>query len=119
MLVASLDDAAGLVQSAIEAHELQLTGDISERLVDEAVHMFLMEYIQEGNLNGLTLKMLLPKQSRLTKEDPGWCETRVRMRIVRRSPSPAARNYNNPFIDSNADLGNASHVVEEVGEQFD
>ena len=79
MLVASLVDAAGLVQSAIE-------GDISERFVDEAIDMFLMEYILEGNVNGLTLRMLLPEQSRLTKEDPRRCETRVRMRNVRRSP---------------------------------
>ena len=118
MWVASPDDATGLVQPAIEAQNLPLTGDISERLVDDVIDMFLMEYILEGNVNGLTLKMLLPEQSRLTKEDPGWCETRVRMRNVSRSPYPA-QNYNNPFVDSNADLGNASHVVDEIGEQFD
>ena len=36
MLVASPDDATGLVQSAFEAQKLPLTGDISERLVDDA-----------------------------------------------------------------------------------
>ena len=119
MWVASPDDATGLVQPAIEAQNLPLTGDISERLVDDAIDMFLVEYILEGNVNGLTITMLLPEQSRLTKEDPRLCETRVRMRNVRRSPCPAERNYNNPFVDSNADLGNASHVVQEIGEKFD
>ena len=112
------DDSIGRLQSVFEAHDLPLTGGISERLVDEAIDTYLMVYIQGGNLTGMTPKKLQAKQARLTKKDPSWRETRVWMRDIRRSVSYVARDRRNPFVDSGMSFGDAAHVVEEIGEQF-
>jgi len=112
------DDSIGRLQSVFEAHDLPLTGGISERLVDEAIDTYMMVYIQGGNLTGMTPKKLQAKQARLTKKDPSWRETRVWMRDIRRSVSYVARDRRNPFVDAGMDFGDAAHVVEEIGEQF-
>jgi len=112
------DEVIQKLRGVYELLELPLTGPVSEELVDRAIGVYMMLYIQGGNASATTAQKLLAKQERLVKKDAGWRDTAQWMQDTRLNVAFQERHRRNAFAEPGLDFTGAARVVEEIGEGF-
>jgi hypothetical protein len=112
------DDSIARLEAVYDVHTISTSQRLGTEQVEEVLDTYMMALLMGSNLTGMTTTGLQEERDLTRMSYPGWDDTQMYLRDMRKNVDYMDRHVANPFTRASLDFPAVVRVVEEAGNRF-